>query len=89
MASQGGYWGCRRCLRLRYISQGLAPADRAQRRADQLYARAGVEDDDGLIHKHKWMRWRTFNRLMDRADALSHHADDAFVLRALKILSME
>jgi len=70
------------------MSQGLAAADRAQRRAEQLYARAGAEDEAGLIHKHKWMRWRTFNRLMDRADALSHHADGAFVLRALKILGM-
>jgi len=87
MASHGRYWGCRRCLRLRYISQGLAPADRAQRRADQLYARAGAEDDDGLVHKHKWMRWRTFNRLMDRADNLSAVANDAFVYRALRLLA--
>lgn len=74
-------------LRLRYISQGLASADRAQRRADQLYARAGVEDDAGLIHKHKRMRWRTFTRLMDRADSLNAAADDAFVYRALRLLA--
>ena len=57
-----------RCLRLRYSSQGLDRANRLQRRADEVYARAGVQSDDGkFIHKHKWMRWRMFNRLMDRA----------------------
>ena len=81
MASHG-VWGCRRCLRLRYLSQGLAPADRLQRRADNLYARAGVESDDGrMIYKHKWMRWRTFNRLMDRANAAARAGDAWFLYR--------
>jgi hypothetical protein len=51
--------------------------------------RAGIEDDDGRIYKHEWMRWRTFNRLMDSADAAGNVVDDAFVLRALKILGMQ
>ena len=52
-----GSLGCRHCLRLRYISQGLSLGDRWQRRADILYAKAGNESDDGqTIHKHKWMR---------------------------------
>ena len=81
----GRTWGCRRCLRVRYYSQGLAPADRRQWRADHLYARAGVEDDAGLVHKHKWMRWRTFNRLMDRANELQRAADCAFVERVARL----
>ena len=65
-------------MRLRYNSQGQAPADRLQRRADELYARAGVESEDGkYILKHKWMRWGTFNRLMDRANQISGEADIA------------
>jgi hypothetical protein len=63
-------------MRLRYASQGLAPADRLQRRADELYARAGHENEDGTrIHEHKWMRWSTFNQLMDRANSVGREAD--------------
>lgn len=80
MATHGKWWGCRRCMRLRYHSQGLDRGDRLQRRADEIYARAGIESEDGkLIHKHKWMRWRTFNQTMDRANALSGAADAAFL----------
>ena len=49
-----------------------------------MYARAGMEDDAGLIHKHKWMRWRTFNRLVDRANRLDSAADAAFLLRLMR-----
>jgi hypothetical protein len=68
-------------MRLRYQSQRLAPADRMQRRADHLYARAGRDLGDGMVVKHKGMRWRTFNRLCDRASALSHQADARFIWR--------
>ena len=54
------------------------PADRLQRRADELYARAGYDNEDGTyIHKHKWMRWQTFDRLVDRANQVSREADIA------------
>jgi len=35
--------------------------------------------------KRKWMRWRTFNRLMDRANQLSADADGAFVDRVARL----
>jgi hypothetical protein len=86
MATHGRSWGCRRCLKLRYTSQGFGRGDRLQRRADELYARAGFESEDGTyLHKHKWMRWRTFNRLMDRANALSEAADAAFLYRLRRL----
>jgi hypothetical protein len=50
-----------------------------------MYARAGIEDDARLIHKHKWMRWRTFGRLMDRANGLDADADAAFLLRLFRL----
>lgn len=87
MASRGRYWGCRQCLRLRYRSQALAPADRLERRAAKLYAKAGLEDDAGMIYKHKWMRWRTFNRLMDRANALADGADALHFSGVCRILA--
>jgi len=79
MASHGRQRGCRTCLRLRYASQGLSPADRLRKRADKLYARAGDEHEDGLIYKRKRVRWVTFNRLMNQANAISVQADVLFV----------
>ena len=85
MTISGRTWGCRRCLLLRYQSQRLAPGDRMQLRAELLYHRAGIEDDDGYITKRKWMRWRTFNRLMDCANAASNAADTAFLYRLTRL----
>src|SRR5262249_21159912 len=85
MATHARWWGCRRCMRLRHHSQGLAAGDRAERHADQLYARAGIEDDQGMIHKHKWMRWRTFSRLIDQANELSAAADASFLDRLRRL----
>ena len=84
MATSATWWGCRKCLRLRYQSQRLAPADRMQRRADALYERAGIDYRDTVV-KHKWMRWRTYNRLIDRANALSSDADAAFLYRMRRL----
>ena len=52
-----------------------------QRRADVLYDRADTDHSKGFVVKRKWMRWRTFNRLMDCANALSTGADAAFLWR--------
>jgi hypothetical protein len=65
---------------LRYQSQRLSPGDRMQRRADALYERAGTDCGD-IIAKQKWMRWSTYNRLIERANALSVGADAAFLYR--------
>jgi hypothetical protein len=51
-----------------------------QRRADRLYERAGTDYGDTVV-KHKWMRWRTYNGLIDRANALSIGAEGAFLYR--------
>lgn len=85
MTSSGRAWGCRKCLRLRYHSQTLSPTYRMQRRADELYARAGEEHEDGHVAKHKWLRWRTFDRLMDRANRLSRAADYGFLCRMRRL----
>lgn len=79
MFAGGRQWGCRRCLRLSYQSQRLTPAYRLQQRADKLYARAGTDYGDGMVVKRKWMRWRTFNRLVDRANALTTKSDALFL----------
>jgi hypothetical protein len=63
------------------ISLVVVLARLMQRRADALYSRAGSDYGEGFVVKHKWMRWRTFNRLMDRANLLSQYADAAFLYR--------
>jgi hypothetical protein len=51
-----------------------------QRRADRLHERAGADYGDTVV-KHKWMRWRTFNYLVDQANALGMGAAAAFLYR--------
>jgi hypothetical protein len=77
MASHALSWGCRKCFKLRYHCQGLNPAYRLQNRADTIWSR--LEGDSEMAIKPKGMRWRTFNRLCDRAESLSRNADAWFV----------
>jgi len=56
-----------------------------QRRADKICEHAGIDDEAGLVHKRKWMRWRTYDRLMNRAAELNAVADSAFALRAMRL----
>ena len=85
MTSRGHAWACRRCLRLRYVSQGLPPADRIQRRSDKIYDRLGGCDGGGMVWKPKRMRWRTFNQLMENANDLAGAADAAFAFRIMRL----
>jgi hypothetical protein len=80
MARQGREWACRRCLKLRYVSQGLSPAYRLQRRADTIYARLGADDSE-FVTKPRGMHWSTFNRRMDLAADLASQADFHFLMR--------
>jgi hypothetical protein len=62
-------------------------------RADGIQARikkrliADLDPDDwDLPPKPKWMRWRTYNRMVDRFDACEAAIDQAFVMKAARIL---
>jgi len=91
MASNASFWGCRKCLRLLYVSQGLVPRERLWRRAEQIRNRLGGTDDDGYVWKPKWMRRRTFDRLCAKANALEEEGDLYWIwsLRRLGIPSLE
>ena len=69
-----GKFGCRRCLRLGYASEGESRIDRINRKLQKLQAKLG---EDG--EKPKWMRWRTFDRICARLDV----ADAAWGLMVL------
>jgi hypothetical protein len=62
----GGIFACRHCYQLAYASAREDVCDRAARRADKLRARLGWEPGilNGNGDKPKWMRWRTFERLV-------------------------
>lgn len=72
----GRAWACRHCLRLRYACQGLAPFHRLQRRARKIFDK--LDGDADYAVKRKWMRWRTFDRLVTQAQDLDARADRLF-----------
>ncbi len=82
----GRGWACRRCLRLRYACQGLAPADRVQARAHKVFGR--LDGDADYPVKPKWMRWRTFRRLQAQAQERDAEADAMFAMRCLRRFGM-
>lgn len=68
----GEVFACRHCYRLAYPSQREPAYDRAARRAERIRDRLewepGILDGGGL--KPKWMRWKTYRRLVDMHDRL-------------------
>jgi len=68
----GGVFACRHCHQLAYDCQRETAGDRATRQADKLRERLGWEAGilNGNGWKPKWMRWRTFERLSAKHDAL-------------------
>ena len=66
----GEVFACRHCYRLRYSSTREGAGDRATRRADDIRASLGWKPGvlNGMGSKPKWMRWRTFDRLVGEHD---------------------
>jgi len=67
---------CRQCHRLAYASTREGHVDRAIRRANRLRAKLGWKP--GILNgggpKPKWMRWPTFERLVEVHNSLVHQA---------------
>jgi len=77
-----GYFRCRRCNQMAYRTQNETPHGRALLMAGKLWKRAGCEwGGDG--EKPKWMQWRTFNRLMERAEEAYGASWDTPMMRRL------
>jgi hypothetical protein len=79
----GGIFACRRCHRLAYDSTRESAGDRATRRADHIRMRIGWEP--GILNgdgpKPKWMRWKTFDRLVARHDNYVHRSWVGFAVK--------
>jgi len=69
-------FACRQCHRLAYASTREPSDDRAARRANRIRRRLGWEP--GILNepgsKPKWMRWRTFVRLVRRHEVLARRS---------------
>jgi hypothetical protein len=83
----GRHFWSRRAYRLAYASQRETDFDRALRRARKLYDRLGGDPaDDEYPDKPKRMRWRTYNRLMDKLVAADEVTDERLALLAARFL---
>jgi hypothetical protein len=81
-----GRFGCRGCMRLAYGVEAMGRYHRLQRKADKLEARLLESDDGKQWLKPKGMHWRTFNALVDRANAAALAADRALCASLAPIL---
>jgi hypothetical protein len=68
----GDIFACRHCYQLAYGSSREDAGGRSIRRADRLRARLGWEPGilNGAGGKPRWMRWKTFQRLVGKYQAL-------------------
>lgn len=65
------YFRCRACHGLAYSSQSEMERDRMMNRAHKLRERLGGEPGMGSwTQKPKWMRWATYERMVDEIHAL-------------------
>jgi hypothetical protein len=83
----GELFACRHCYRLAYPSTREDARDRAARRAEAIRARLGWKPGilNGTGGKPKWMRWRTFERLVtEHDDAVQCWVGEMLIMRAAK-----
>jgi hypothetical protein len=87
----GRLFACRHCYRLGYAVQRGGPMDRAHHRLRRLHSRLSADyyGPDGIPpSKPKWMRWRTYCRIVAKIEAGEEHLDHVFTIGAQRILAM-
>jgi hypothetical protein len=86
----GRLFACRHCYRLGYAVQRGGPIDIAHHRLARVHRRLGA--DYGGPHgippcRPKWMRHRTYSRLMQQVEAGEDHLDLVFATGAMRIMA--
>jgi hypothetical protein len=85
----GRLFACRNCYRLGYAIQRDRPMDRAHHRLRRLHRKLGADYDgpDGMPpERPKWMRQRTYDRVVQQIEAGEDHLDVVFTLGAQRLL---
>lgn len=79
----------RQAYRLGYACQREDRLGRVERQSRKLYRRLGGDGNwlDGPPAKPKWMRWRTYDRALERYDALSEKRDRVWLAGAQALLA--
>ena len=74
-------YGSRHAYRLSYATQRQSPSARARTRLQRGCVRLGGMMDllDPLPDKPKWMRWPTYNRLIEKMEPVAEHVGDDFL----------
>ena len=86
----GRLFACRHCYRLGYAIQRDGPMDRAHHRLRRLHRKLGADYDgpDGMPPRRpKWMRQRTYDRVVQQIEAGEEHLDHVFMVGAQRILA--
>jgi len=86
----GRLFACRHCYRLGYAIQRDGPMDRAHHRLRRLHRRLGADyfGSDGIPPRRpKWMRQRTYDRVVQQIEAGEDHLDHVFMVGAQRIFA--
>jgi hypothetical protein len=86
----GRLFACRHCYRLGYAIQRDGPMDRAHHRLRRLHRKLGADYDgpDGMPPRRpKWMRFRTYDRVVQQIEAGEEHLDHVFMVGAQRIFA--
>jgi hypothetical protein len=86
----GRLFACRHCYHLGYAVQRDGPMDRAHHRLRRLHRKLGADYDgpDGMPPRRpKWMRQRTYDRVVQQIEAGEEHLDHVFMVGAQRILA--
>jgi hypothetical protein len=86
----GRLFACRHCYRLGYAIQRDRPMDRAHHRLRRLHRKLGADYDgpDGMPpERPKWMRQRTYDRVVQQIEAGEDRLDHVFMVGMQRILA--
>ncbi len=86
----GQFFACRHCYRLGYAVQRGGPMDRAHHRLARLHRKLGSDyyGPDGIPPpRPKWMRQRTYDRVVQQIEAGEDRLNVVYTLGAQRILA--